>query len=292
MFTLNITGLLSRPEMSTLAIGFSKNRIHSYPSVLRGSPFGGIPNEIEDILLLLRLYKYEGEISFIKLAITLPNGNTVAQLPYRAMNDLNSFSFPPSEFGVDECKIWTEFAEGMRSSQSWASDWFAAAKRFFLSGGAKRFNPKWDDVDRIVDYATALESTLVPEQDYTTRRISRRAAALIAQDDPTEMEQIVRLMKKLYDIRSRLVHGSRLDDEQRRWLSENCNHIEHRVRQVLRTAVQRLPAGEQARRATLAGLYDPTDEDRGGFAIDKFREIKTAEVRRMIAAKIAQFAAQ
>jgi len=38
----------------------------------------------------------------------------------------------------------------------------------------------------------------------------------------------------------------------------------------------------------LAGLYDPTDEDRGNSALEKFREIKTAEVRNAIADKIAQ----
>jgi hypothetical protein len=60
------------------------------------------------------------------------------------------------------------------------------------------------------------------------------------------------------------------------------------VRQILVAAVQRLPPGEEDRRVTLTGLYAPTDEDRGNFAFEKFREIKTAAVRKAIAAKIAQ----
>ena len=56
-----------------------------------GSPVGGIPNDIEDILLLFRLYR-AGDIAFIKQATIPPNGNTVVQFPYRAMNDLNSYS--------------------------------------------------------------------------------------------------------------------------------------------------------------------------------------------------------
>ena len=40
-------------------------------------------------------------------------------------------------------------------------------------------------------------------------------------------------------------------------------------------------------RLVLAGLYDPTDEDRGNSAFEKFKEIKTLEVRRATAAKIA-----
>jgi len=128
------------------------------------------------------------------------------------------------------------------------------------------------------------------EKDYNTRRISRRAAALIAPDDPAETEAIVRFMKKFYEIRSRITHGGRLGDENREWLIENCGQVELRARQVLVTAVQKLPPGEEDRRVALAGLYDPTDEDRGSFAFEKFREIKTAEVRKAIAAKIADLA--
>ena len=231
-----------------------------------GSPVGSIPNDIEDILLLLRLYN-PGDISFIKLAIIPPNGNALVQFPYRAMNDLNSYS--PMLFNAEseECQPWNDFADGIRKSQSWNSDWFGAARRFFLCGGAKQFNPKWDDVDRVLDYTTALESMLVPEKDYNTRRISRRAAILIAPDDPAEMEVIVRFMKRFYEIRSRIAHGSRLGDENREWLFENCGQVELRVRQVLVTAVQKLPPGEEARRVALAGLYDPTDEDRGKFCL-------------------------
>lgn len=256
-----------------------------------GSPVGGIPNDTEDILLLLRLYK-PGDIAFIRQAIIQPSGNTLVQFPYRAMNDLNSYSPLRFEVGSEECQSWKAFADGIRGSQSWSSDWFAAARRFFLSGGAKQFDPKSDDVDRIVDYATALESTLVPERDYNTRRISRRAAALIAPDNPAETEAIVRLMKRFYEIRSRIVHGSGLGDENREWLLENCGQVERRVRQVLLTAVQKLPPGEGDRRVALAGLYDPADEDRGSFAFDKFREIKTTEVRKSIAAKIAELAGE
>jgi hypothetical protein len=148
-----------------------------------GDPDGGIPNDIEDTLLLLRLYK-PGDISFIKLWIIPPSGFPHARFPYRAMNDVNSYS--SRLFGIDpeECKSWKSFAQSIRKSQSWSSDWFATARRFFLYGGAKPFNPQWEEVDRILDYATALESTLVPEKDYNTRRLSRRAAALIAPDSP------------------------------------------------------------------------------------------------------------
>ncbi len=142
-----------------------------------GYPVGGIPNDIEDILLLLRLYR-SGDISFIKLAIVPPSGEALVQFPNRAVNDLNSYSDRHFKVESAECESWKAFADDIREGPPWKSHWFATARRFFLSGGAKPFNPSGDDVDRVVDYATALESTLVPENDFNTRRISRRAAAL------------------------------------------------------------------------------------------------------------------
>jgi len=261
----------------------------SYTELPLGPPIDGIPSDIEDILLLLRLYDV-GDIAFIKLAVTAPSVNTLIR-PYRAMNDLNSYSRLRFEIEPEKCESWKAFADGIRRSQSWGSHWFAVARRFFLSGGAKPFNPEGEDVDRIVDYATALESTLVPEKDYNTARISGRAAALISQGDPAEKE-VVRFIKKFYGIRSRIVHGNGLRDRDREWLSENWVQVESRVRQLIVTAVQKLPPGKDDRCIALAGLYDPTDEDRGSAAYDKFSEIKTAEVRKATAAKIAQLAAK
>lgn len=103
---------------------------------------------------------------------------------------------------------------------------------------------------------------------------------------------MVRFMKQFYEIRSRIVHGSTLGDENRAWLSENCGQVELRVRQVIIAALRSLPPGEEDRRVALAGLYDPTDGDRGNLAFDKFKEIKTAEVRKVIAGKIAQLAGE
>jgi len=256
-----------------------------------GYPVGGIPNDIEDILLLLRLYR-SGDISFIKLAIVPPSGEALVQFPNRAVNDLNSYSDRHFKVESAECESWKAFADDIRKGPPWNSHWFTTARRFFLSGGAKPFNPSGDDVDRVVDYATALESTLVPENDFNTRRISRRAAALLAPDNPAEADVVDRLIKRLYEIRSRMVHGNGLDDKNRQWLIGNRDEVEHRVRQVLATAVRKPPLGDQERGGALADLYDPTDEDRGSSAFEKFRKIKTVEVRSAIAAKISQLAGE
>lgn len=252
-----------------------------------GSAVGSIPNDIEDILLLFRLYK-AGDIAFVKQAIIQPSGNRVVQFPYRAMNDLNSYSAIRFELGPHECEPWKTFANGIRASQSWGSDWFSVGRRFFLYGGAKEFNPTWGDVDRIVDYATALEAAVVPESEFSSRRFRHRAAKLICPDDIEEQKVVRKLVQQVYDIRSSIVHGSKLSNDKRDWLIENCGQVELRVRQVLVAAVQNVPAEEAERRTMLAALYDPADEDRGEFALQKFQEIRTDAVRKAIAEKIGR----
>ena len=257
------------------------------PSGPTHSPAGGIPADIEDILLLLRLYKV-GDIAFVKQAVIPPNGGKLVQFPYRAMNNLNSHSVLLFEFNQDECERWREFADGLRASQAWNSEWFGVARRFFLYGGAKEFNPKWDDVDRIVDYAIALEAAVVPKSDFSSRRIRYRAAMLVSPNDLEEQKTVRKLVQQVYDIRSSIVHGSKLNTDKREWLIENCGQVELRVRQALVSAVQIVPATEEERRTTLASIYDPGDEDRGEFALQKFQEIKTDAVKKQIAGKISR----
>lgn len=246
-----------------------------------GSAVGGIPNDLEDILLLFRLYR-PGDMAFVKQAIIQPSGNRVVQFPYRAMNDLNSYSAMRFQLSSDECPQWRIFASNIRATQAWRSRWFSVTRRFFLYGGAEEFNPTWDDADRVVDYATALEATLVPETGFSKRRMSRRAAALVSND------AVLNIVKKLYDIRSSIVHGSPLGNEQRTWLIETFREVEQRVREVLVAGIRAIPADEAERRKMLANLYDPADDERGEFVLQKFHEIRTEVVRNVIADKVSQ----
>lgn len=250
------------------------------------SGLGGIPNDIDDILFLLRLFKV-GDVAFVRQAVVKPNGETLTQYPYRMMNSLNSNSVLTTELTETEGEQWSAFAGRLRSSQSWDAEWFSVSRRFFLYGGAKEFNPGWDEVDRIVDYATALESALVPEGDFSKSRCANRAAVL-SSSAPEEENSISSLVKKLYDIRSSIVHGSVLSEDNRTWLKTNRRDVELRVRQVLVAAVQQSPPDGDGRTAFLRSLFDVTDEKRGEFALHKFQEIKTDVVRSKTAAQIAK----
>ena len=257
------------------------------PTVPYASPagVGGIPEDIEDLLLLLRLFR-AGEVAFVKLAITKPDGKVGRQFPYRIINALNSYS-EPTELRDSERSEWQSFAANLRSSDSWAAPWFLVSRRFFLYGGSKEFNPRNREVDRIIDYVTALEAVLVPVKGFLGRRVRKRAAALLS-SDPVQQSADAKFVNQLYDIRSSIVHGSVLAGTTLDWLHTNRLAIESLVRRVLIAAVTSIPADEVGRRAFLANLYDVNDADRAAALHLQFAEIMDPAVRAICAAKITR----
>jgi len=161
------------------------------------------------------------------------------------------------------------------------------ARRFFLYGGAKEFSPRWDEVDRIVDYATALEAVLVPEGEFSRSRSGNRAARLCS-DTPSEQQTIANSVKRVYDIRSSIVHGSALSERERDWLRQNRDDVELRMRQVLIAALERIPADDPDRTEFLQSVFEVPDEKRGEFVLQKFREIQTQTVRKSTATEIVR----
>jgi hypothetical protein len=89
------------------------------------------------------------------------------------------------------------------------STWFSVAKRYFLYGGAKEFNPYIGELDRIVDYAIALEAVLMFEHDFINRLIKRRAGALLKLS-AEQSERASRLLRDFYGYRSTIAHGDPL----------------------------------------------------------------------------------
>lgn len=57
---------------------------------------------------------------------------------------------------------------------------------------------------------------------------------------------------------------------------------------MLVAAVQNVPAEEADRRKMLAAVYDPTDQDRGDFALQNFQEIPKGPIRKAIAEEIGR----
>lgn len=214
--------------------------------------FGRIPGDVEDTLLLLRLYR-PGDIIFTRHSIREPSGALSIQFPQRIATEITTTSF--FRFSQTECDDWDDFKSELTASQSWESRWFKIARRFFLYGGAKEFNPEWGDVDRVVDYMIALEAMLVPERGYGIgQRLRKRAVTLLGLRDDAGKDA-ERFLGAFYEVRSTLVHGSPLAVRHEKALKQ-MRQFELLVRRVVVAALRQIPPDEDSRKKQLAGLYD------------------------------------
>lgn len=256
------------------------------------SGLGGIPEDTEDSLLLLRLFK-SGDISFAQVSVRGANGSLYTQYPYRVISDIPTV-FP---YGLrqGECPEWDVFADEVKSRPGWNSSWFMVARRYFLYGGAKQFNCyverqsgiEINEVDRIVDYMIALEAALVPERDFVGRRLRERGARLIC-EDPEESEATKKLLRELYDVRSTIAHGSPLSDEQRVFLQGNRGDFENAVRKILVGSLRNLPAEDERRKAALSNLWDVSDGDRAQKLSEDFGRIKNLQEKRLLLQRLSK----
>lgn len=229
------------------------------PAIAEGwpGPYGGIPFDIEDTLLLLRLFRM-GDLAFAGMHIQTPTASD-SQYPYRAMSPLVFVSSRPFRFSPDDCAVWERFATSLRGTPQWDSAWFRVVRRCLLYAGGKEFNPNFqDDIDRVIDYMTALEATLVPKSKSLGLCMRERAAKLLALSlqDAAEARE---LLTKLYDIRSTLVHGSPVKPSQMTFLQDSMQwaKCEELVRRVLVAAIQSVPSDETARVSYLNQLFKP-----------------------------------
>jgi hypothetical protein len=164
------------------------------------------------------------------------------------------------------------------ASPSWESTWFGVARRFFLYGGGKEFNPYSDEVDRIVDYMIALEAALVPERDFVSRRLRERAARILQANGQADPGTIA-LMRDCYGVRSTIAHGGALSDDQRTLVRTKRQAFEAAVRQILAATLRTLPAGDHEHQQALAARYDISDDVRVAKLVEDFRAIKTNDAK-------------
>jgi hypothetical protein len=107
----------------------------------------------------------------------------------------------------------------------------------------------------------ALEAALLSESDFVGRRLRERAPRLLGLDGEaaTVMRKRLTLM---YNIRSKLAHGSPILNSDRCALKRNMPEFESEVRKILCAALINVPGDECERRDYLSALYDVTDSER------------------------------
>ena len=103
-----------------------------------------------------------------------------------------------------------------------------AAKRYFYVLN------KRDPEDQIIDFCIFLESLLLKgsEKMELTEKLCRRAAFVISPDDEKWYEE-TRQFKKIYNIRSKIVHGKNIDPNELPSIAQ----LEEYMRKILRTTL-------------------------------------------------------
>ena len=227
-----------------------------------------IPLDVEDALLLLRLYK-TGDLFFVQPCIEEADSNLSCQQPYPVM--VSATTTLRYEINIEECSRFDAFASEIVSQKNWSSRWFKIARRFFLYGGGKEYNPAQDQLDRIVDYMTVLESILVSESDFVGRRLRERAARLFKEHN-INTDDTKRLLRDFYSVRSAVVHGGDISSFKDNILKRNMD-FESIVRKVIIEALRILPVGD-SRENFLQQLFDICDQTRSERVFNDFCSIK------------------
>jgi hypothetical protein len=144
------------------------------------------------------------------------------------------------------CPEWERSARPLRAAAQWDSVWFAVSRRFLLYGGGKEFNANFEsEVDRVIDFMTALEAALVPESDFVSRRLRERAERLLDLSGNPDLAA-KRLINQMYGVRCSLVHGSALGFDQIKLLRDNAQwwRFEELVRMLLVEALRCVPSAD------------------------------------------------
>jgi hypothetical protein len=235
-----------------------------------------IPFDVEDTLLLLRLFK-PGDLVFLSPCIENAGGELLSQLPYRVMAYIHTTHM--YNIQSEECPDFDTFANEIRSQKNWSSTCFQTARRFFLYGGGKEYNPKHNEVDRVVDYMTALETILVPERDgFIGRRLRERAVSLLRHHN-IDRDDTKRLLRDFYDVRCAVVHGSDISPFKSGILTRNID-FETVVRKIIVEALKALPDSDNDRVAYLKQLFDVSDQNRTEKVYSDFCSIKSETEKR------------
>ena len=227
-----------------------------------------VPFDIEDTLLLLRLFK-TGDLFFVNPCIKEANGKLFSQLQYPVM----VYTHTNNRYKIEseECSTFDAFASEILSLPNWSYGWFKTARRFFLYGGGKEYNPRHDLVDRIVDYMTALETILVPEKDFVGKRLRERAVSLL-KNHKIDIDDTKRLLTDFYSVRSAVVHGGDISSFKDNVLKRNMD-FEAIVRKIIVQALRVLPNSGYRERFLLQ-LFDICDKTRGEKVFNDFCSIK------------------
>lgn len=241
--------------------------------------YGDIAFQSEDLLFALRLFK-PGDISFAAQTIIEADGQKGRQHRYRhfsAINSTHPYYLDPAEMEQVEALVPRLVAPAANTA------WFRTARRFFLYGGAKEFNPQPHilELDRIVDYATAIEAVLTHGAGETGGVLRRRACALLGVP-PKHAQELSKLLSSFYGFRSAITHGNPPTITDAQEFHHEMWRFEGAVRDILRAALDRIPAATNTRIGFLDGLAAMSDTERLLRIKHTANELQSSDLRKAI----------
>ncbi len=172
------------------------------------SGFDRIYDSIRDLLLLFRLFK-PGDIFFIDSLIEdKESGGRWIDLYNIGRPSASRYSFQ-----AEEIDRFNDFRKNIASSIGFRNKFFQFALEYFMAGVDKVFFYRIQGLGRIVDYVVALESLfLIDNKTHFLRRtIAERVSKFMKDEDAK------RLVKKMYDERSNIVHGNYVNRQGAAW---------------------------------------------------------------------------
>jgi hypothetical protein len=180
------------------------------------------------------LFEYKNEISdgcTFKSTVTSINTKSnleVSPSQYKR-NEINKALINVPKINIDKL-------------MSWDSDYFTpTSDHLFKSGNASRIErasyfilearARQTFPTKIVSYITALECLFTTSQSELSHRVSERVALLIGKSKIDKIETY-KLLKKAYDVRSKIVHGSILKGANED-LKEVCTTLDSILRDII-----------------------------------------------------------
>lgn len=231
---------------------------------------------LEDLLFLFRLFKV-GDLTFLARFVVEYEGPVKQMYPY---SPAMSYYFPGQTYRLSENEIleFAVFCRKVTAADGYKAHWLRVARRYFLWGGSKDFNAARDN-ERIVDYMTALEAVLVSEGDFISKRLAKRAAVIVASENGENQLEVERRFRKLYGIRSTILHGRNLSGLTVESLKVNMVYLEANIRTIIRHSLVNCGQDETARRQYLKALSDISDMDRAERIVQDYRSVKGNSAR-------------
>jgi hypothetical protein len=129
----------------------------------------------------------------------------------------------------------------------------------------------------------ALEAVLSTNKDYLRRQLSQRGSRLL---NPAAPEECARLIKRFYDVRSTIAHGSKLSERDKEYIRNTRSDFEAVVRSVLIAALRTLPSDDADKKRRLTVLFDVSDEDLANKVEEIFSRVTNDEEKGRLIARL------